>query len=45
MKISENRLVTLEYRLKVKNDDGELELMEYTGDDCREGIVSPVAID
>ena len=24
---------------------GELELMEYTGDDCREGIVSPVAID
>lgn len=30
MKISENRLVTLEYRLKVKNDDGELELMEET---------------
>ena len=24
---------------------GELELMEYTGDDCREGIVSPVVID
>ena len=30
MKIAENTLVTLEYRLSVKNENGELELMEET---------------
>ena len=30
MKISENKLVTLQYKLYVKNDNNELELMEET---------------
>ena len=30
MKIAENTLVTLEYRLSVKNENGALELMEET---------------
>ncbi|MDD3404772.1 MAG: peptidylprolyl isomerase [Sphingobacteriia bacterium] len=47
MKISENKLVTLQYKLYVKNDDGELELMEETTEQeplrffCGTGMMLP----